>query len=346
MIVISHPRSGSSAFCRMLHYALNPTYKGGVGTRLSEFLNFGSNGDGNNNGWHFNTFPVIQHFIIGKNKEPFLWNLNVLDQGVYDIPVDSNWQDGINEYLAGRWKSPMVKKEILFTKDNWRGIISDQLRARVRYIDHLHNNQIPFTCKHFLRNGTSHFIDKGSKYYEIGLIEPDRQPEIKKYPPLLDHCFDFRKYDHIFLLATNPARSVMSGALLNNYKLKARAHNYETAEYEPLVPDANPPEIQQVSVRNRLGAILALYHELRHGCKDSTVITNTQLFKDNAVLHKGKTISFDEYAEKDSYKEIPIPYANPIEDYHSNSAEIVKQVKHIVTSRYPDIVDKYGITFE
>jgi hypothetical protein len=346
MIVISHPRSGSSAFCRMLHYALNPTYKGGVGTRLSEFLNFGSNGDGNNNGWHFNTFPIIQHFIIGKNKEPFLWNLNVLDQGVYDIPVDENWQDGINEYLAGRWKSPMVKKEILFTKDNWRGIISDQIRARVRYIDHLQNNQIPFTCKHFLLNGTSHFIDKGSKYYEIGLTEPDRQTGIKKYPPLLDHCFDFRKYDHIFLLATNPARSVMSGALLNNYKLKAKAHNYEAAEYEPLVPEINPPEIRPVQLQNRLGAILALYHELRHGCKDSTVITNTQLFKDNAVSHKGKTISFDEYAEKDSYKEIPIPYANPIEDYHSNSAEIVKQVKNIVTSRYPDIVDKYGITFE
>ena len=138
----------------------------------------------------------------------------------------------------------------------------------------------------------------------------------------------------------------MSGALLNNYKLKARAHNYETAEYEPLVPDINLPKIQQVSVRNRLGAILALYHELRHSCKDSTVITNTQLFKDNAVTHKGKVISFDEYIEKDTYKEIPIPYANPIEDYHSNSAEISKQVKYIVTSRYPDIVEKYGITFQ
>jgi hypothetical protein len=138
----------------------------------------------------------------------------------------------------------------------------------------------------------------------------------------------------------------MSGALLNNYTLKAKAHNYETAEYEPLVPEINPPEMRPVQLQNRLGAVLALYHELRHRCKDSTVITNTQLFKDNAVSHKGKTISFDEYAEKDSYKEIPIPYANPIEDYHSNSAEIIKQVKDIVTSRYPDIVEKYGITFE
>ena len=346
MIVISHPRSGSSAFCRMLHYAINPQYKGGVGTRLAEFLNYGSNGDGNNNGWHFNTFPVIQHFVIGKNKEPFLWNLNVLDEKVYDIPVDNNWQNSINDYLKDRWKSPMIKKEILFTQSNWRSIISEQLIARVKYLDFLHDNKIPFTCKHFLRNGTSHFIDKGSKYYEIGLIGADPQPELLRYPPLLDDCFDFKKYDHIFLLATNPARSVISGALLNNYKLKARAHNFQAIDYEPLVPDINPPEIKQVSVRNRLGAILSLYHELRHNAPDADVITNTQLFKDNAVSHKGKVISFDEYQQRDTYKEIPIPYSNPIEDYHSNSAEISKQVKDIVTSRYPDIVEKYGIKFE
>lgn len=341
MIVVSHPRSGSSTFCRMLHYAINPQFKSGEGTRLAEFLNYGSNGDGNNNGWHFNTFPLIQHFVIDQSSEPLLYKLNVLDERVFDIEIGDDWHLAMAEFLQGRWKTPMIKQEICITKDNWRGLIAEQLKARIKYIDFLHNNGIPFTCKHFLRNGTTHFIDRASKYYRVGLLEPDPRPVTD--PPLIN--FDYQRYDHVFLLATNPARSVMSGAILNNYKLKAKAHNFDTIDYEPLVPEPNPPEIRPVQLRNRLGAILALYHDLQQH-PDSPVITNTQLFEDNAVTINGVTHKFDEYNQQDKGKEIPIPYANPIQDYHSNSREISKQVEEIVTTRYPDIVEKHGLKFE
>ena len=339
MIIVSHPRSGSSAFCGLMHWALNPSplLKSGEGTRLSEFVNYGSNGDGNNHGWHFNTFPIVQHFIIDKSTKPLHHKLNVIDERIYDIPVDENWQTAVKEFLKDRQKTPLTKREMLITAGTWREVIRTQLIERYRYIDYLHENNIPFTCKHFLRNGLTHFVDKGSVHYEAGAIEED----LREFPmdPLPD--FPFKKYDHIFLLAKNPVRSVMSGAIINNYRLKARTHNFKHLPQDPLTPRTPLPEIKPPDIRNRLGAILALYYNLKHHSQDSTVITNEQLFRDRAVTYKGKTYKFDDVTDPTS--EIPIVYSNPIEDYHSNSAEVKDRVRSIILDRYPDIVEKYGL---
>jgi hypothetical protein len=369
MIVVTHPRSGSSAFLRMLQWKIsaskqhdNRTGKLVVhnkGTRLAEFLNFG------NQGGNLNIIPIIQHFSSAGFREPFKFRYADIDPEVFSLPTDYNFYPAIINFLnpskRSNWSNnqlnlPTVERHMMFTYETWchelRILVANLTQNRIKYIKFLHDNRIPFTCKHFLRTGIERVVDRTGTHYKAGLIEdvykdPDWQNPWDINMSMSDDplpTLDYTAYDYMYLISSNPARSVMSGAILNNYKLliKGNAHNYETAPNETVVPLDNLPTIDPNQVMNRLGGILAVYSEIEQN-PNATVITNKHLFENNHITHKGHIINFTNYVEPFSGKEIPIPYSNPIEDYHSNSNEIKQIVKDILLTRYPAIVNKYRL---
>lgn len=325
IIVVSHPRSGSSEFVRTLaHFAaktLSPDKTVGV---LAECFHWAD-------ATVFGNFPRV-HILSRDNKLEFPCDETVMEP--YDeLPVLTSgdnvvWQDHFFKPVTKRFSSPNDVKNYYFS----------QYQQRIGYVNNTVTAKSFPIIKSFV--GFTEFHNDTEKLREL---QQSLVPQLTNIEPiffyrknLLDSFFsDLIKWSYIDQPKVENSKIALDGF---------QGHNFNNT-MPPLAPRSGMtidedhakhyPEIFCETLKN--------YQMNRHIFKN--VVSYDQVFVDKKFnLHWGDAV-YEVTEHSNQHREYPMNYQAPKQDYFENSDAVIEIIHQTITEHgLWDVVDELGIT--
>ena len=344
MIVYSHPRSGSTAFLKIVKWLK----KNKDGARdvldLGEWLNFGAmhnTSENRNHSWidrgrekqhKWRPFyqTLVQHFVYDEKTTPIGHTYCVVDTDVFDMDFDDpDFLSRCQERWITKGKGLVhgdpvghPLKEVTRVFDSRDEVLEDlveQYNLRVQYLMRLKKHGVSFVAKHFPNPGG------GAPFFV-------NQNLIAQILPLTPQP------DDVILIANDLRRATLSLAILHKYERVGTVHNYQD-EKPPLTPLPNK-QIGKKFLETRIGQLSSLYDLIEEGYT-SNILTKDDLFVKQAICINNTEYNLTEYFDSVVKREFAMRYTEDLSKYFDNSNSSIALLHKHMLEHYPNIVKTY-----
>lgn len=343
MIIYSHPRSGSTALLKLYKWLQKNVHGTPQVLDLGEWLNFGAmhnnkqdrelpswldRGRDREHKWRPFYQSLVQHFIHDERTEAVEHTYCVIDTDVFDLDFDDP------DFLARseeRWTSkgeglahgdpvghPLKEvTETFNSKEDLLYSIIAENNHRVQYIQKLKKHRVPFVVKIFPNTERPFFVKQ------------DLQKHMLTTTP---------QKDDAIIIANDVARSLLSLAILHEYKTDGTVHNYQDKK-SPVEP-VKGKTIRKNFMQVRKLQLDCLYNFISQGTS-SNIITKDDLFVKQAIRINGVEYNLKEYFDTVTTREYAMRYTEDLVNYFDNSKESIDTLHKHILEHHPQIAKTY-----
>ena len=144
--------------------------------------------------------------------------------------------------------------------------------------------------------------------------------------------------DDIIMIANDISRSVLSLALLLEYKTEGTVHNYQ--DKKPPVAPEEGKTIKENFMQVRLLQLDCLYNFISQDTS-SNIITKDDLVVKQKICINEVEYNLKEYFEVETNREYAMRYTEDLANYFVNTEESIARLHKHILEHYPDIAQKY-----
>lgn len=343
MIIYSHPRSGSTALLKIYKWLQKNVHGTPRVLDLGEWLNFGAmnnnkqkqglplwldRGRDKEHKWKPFYQGLVQHFIHDERTEAVEHTYCVVDTDVFDLDFDdpdflvrSEERWGSKGYgLAHGDPVGHPLKEVTRTfnsREDLSHSIIEEYNHRVHYIQKLKKHRVPFVVKIFPNQSRPFFVKQNLQQHML-VTTPQK--------------------DDAIIIANDISRSVLSLALLFEYKTEGTVHNYQDVK-RPVAPQEGK-RIKENFMQVRLLQLDCLYNFISQDTT-SNIITKDDLFVKQQICINGVEYNLKEYFDTETNREYAMRYTEDLANYFVNTTESIARLHKHILEHYPDIAQKY-----
>ena len=203
------------------------------------------------------------------------------------------------------------------SKEDLSHNIIEEYNHRVHYIQKLKKHRVPFVVKIFPNTERPFFVKQNLQEHML-VTTPQK--------------------DDAIIIANDISRSVLSLALMHEYKTEGTVHNYQ--DKKPPVAPQEGKTIKENFMQVRLLQLDCLYNFISQDTS-SNIITKDDLFVKQQICINGVEYNLKEYFDTETNREYAMPYTTDLVNYFTNSKESIARLHKHILEHHPHIVEKY-----